>query len=123
MSGFLNSFERETLKKIYKKSVKFSRKAHVVLLLDSGLSCLEVAKICYIDESTVRRYEKEYDDGGIKKLLENNHKGSVCSLSQDQLEDLKDHLRKNIYPSSKGICVLVKKNVELSIQTRGWESF
>lgn len=121
MIGFLKHNEREQLKVLYKtaKNVRISRKAHIILLLDKGLSYGEVAKLLFIDELTVRRNEAAYKEDGLSSITTIKFKGSIGFLSESQREELKEHLSTNIYSTSKAVCVYVQKKYLVSYTSRG----
>jgi len=35
------------------------------LLLDDGLSCVQIGKVLYLDDDTVRIWHKQYQSGGL----------------------------------------------------------
>ncbi len=63
--GFLDAQERADCLRIVKdgrEEQRFSRRAHVLLLLDRGMSFEEVASVLFLDDSTVRTWRKAYED-------------------------------------------------------------
>ena len=47
---------------------KYADRIRVILLLDSGESSSDIARFLFLNESTVRNYEKRYKEGGLEKL-------------------------------------------------------
>jgi transposase len=77
--------------------------------LNEGVSYPQIAKILLLDETTARRYEKEYEKSGIDGLLEVRYHGSHGFLSEAEERDLEIHLKRHIYQSVKAICWHVEK--------------
>jgi len=121
LQGFLTRDKQEYLKQIYKKSrdAKASRKAHVILLLNEGFSYTEVARLCFVDEMTTRRYEATYKKDGVSSILISNFKESLCSLSEEQLQELKLHLAEVVYPTTQAVAEYVKKKYSVEYSSRG----
>ncbi len=76
---------------------RFADKLKVLLLLDKGLSCIEVGEILLLDDDTIRKYRNQYLAQGAESLLDDNNKGSQAYLSMEQLETLDKHLQGNVY--------------------------
>ncbi len=121
MEVFLSPKERDELLKVYKlnRDGKVSRRAHVILLLNKGFTSNEISKICFLDDQTIRRLYNIYKDQGIEVLLSFNYKGSSCSLSDSQLDELTKHLRNTIYPTAKAVCNFVLEKYKLKYSEKG----
>jgi transposase len=78
-----------------------------VIALNAGHSYAHVAAMLLIDESTVRRHLKEFNEN---KKLETNNGGSSCRLSIAEQEELVAHLKQNTYLYVKDICQYIKVN-------------
>ena len=68
-----------------------------------GHSIAQVASILMIDEETLRNYKNQYKKGGIIELLENNHKGSMCRLSELEINELKCELEATMYLTIRSV--------------------
>lgn len=55
--------------------------AHAILLLDDGLSALEVARIMYVDDDTAYQWRRLWTEGGPARLSEFGGKGASPRLS------------------------------------------
>jgi len=53
------------------------------------------------DERTFNRYKKIYIEKGIDGLVENNYQGRPCSLSKEQIEQLKQELDSKLYATGE----------------------
>jgi transposase len=111
MSSSIPTEEREILIEAHQAehNKRQADRIKTVLYLDEGKTYAEIAKLLFLDDNTIRRYEKEYQDGGLDHLLEDNYKGGTSSLSVTQEEELKTHLRENLYHRAKEVCEYVKQ--------------
>lgn len=75
-----------------------------ILLLHDGYSHGEIAKILLLDDSTTRRYEQEYREGGLEELLSDNFTGGKSKLTKDQEQQLDVHLAEHTYGTAKEVC-------------------
>lgn len=78
---------------------RVQQKMEVVLLKSHGLPHEKIASISKIDESTLRSYLRDYQEGGIEKLKTLSWQGSESELSQHQ-NTLKDFFFKTHRPLS-----------------------
>ncbi|MDR2437954.1 MAG: helix-turn-helix domain-containing protein, partial [Planctomycetaceae bacterium] len=69
----------------------------VVIALALGYQVSDLALIFMLDGDTIRHYFRLYKEGGINGLLEIHYKGHPSYLPDEQKEELKEHLRQNIY--------------------------
>lgn len=98
---------------------RFADKLKALLLLDKGLSCMEVGEILLLDDDTVRKYRNQYFAQGVGSLLEDNNKGSQPYLSIAQLEELDKHLEESAYSDSKGIRDWVERKFNIKYTASG----
>jgi acyl-CoA synthetase (AMP-forming)/AMP-acid ligase II len=54
------------------------------LLLDDGLSCVQIGKVLYLDDDTVRNWHKPYQSGGLGLLTTFDWKGGLTFLNTAQ---------------------------------------
>ena len=90
-----------------------------ILLLDDGLSYSHIAKVLFLDDQTIRNYEKTYSQYGISKLLKTSYKGGESKLSPKQEAELKDHVEKKTYHSAAAIAHYVENAYEISYSVKG----
>jgi transposase len=81
-----------------------------VYSLAIGHSIAQVASILMIDEETLRNYKKRYEEGGIPELLKNNHKGSMCRLSEAEIDILKSELQTTIHLTTQSVIHFIETN-------------
>ena len=115
MKGFLTKEQRkELLSELHlERNRKYADRIRVILLLDSGESATDIARFLFLNDSTVRNYEKRYKEGGIEGLIIDNHIGRSAYLSQEEQRKLVLELGSKIYPTTKAIISYVKKEFEV----------
>lgn len=109
MKDFLTFQERFVLREAH-RAERVKRRADrvkAVLLLDAGWSYEKVAEALFLDDSTVRRYESDYQEGGLDLLIEDDYQGRSCKLSISQEAELRQHLEGTTYGSAKEIVVYI----------------
>lgn len=111
MSDFLTTQEVSILKEAHHSSRlrKSADRIKTILLLNNGLSYTQIAKILLLDETTLRRYEKEYQKAGVDGLLESRYHGSLGLLTKEQESELTVHLKKHIHKTVKSVVACVLK--------------
>lgn len=121
MKGFLTTDQRIELldEHRHEHDRRFADRIKTILHLDAGWSYQDIAEALFLDDSTIRRYEKNYQVGGLECLLTDNYKGGFGLLSSDQLSFLKDHLSKNTYLSCKEIVVYIKEQFGVDYKVGG----
>jgi len=75
MKNFLTAQEVIVLREAHYDS-EFRKQADrikAILALNRGLSYEQTAKLLLLDQTTIRRYEKEFKKIGVDGILENNH--------------------------------------------------
>lgn len=86
-SGFLSSNDRKEMLGCVKSQTEehgIARRANALLLLDDGQSCAQVAKVLYLDDDTVRRWYKQYLQGGWDFVVINDWQGGQSRMSTEQ---------------------------------------
>jgi len=79
------------------KQRKHADKLKAILMLDDGFFCVDVGKILFLDDDTIRGYRNTYLSQGAASLLTNNNKGRIFFLNPKQLDVLEKHLEDNTY--------------------------
>jgi len=98
---------------------RFADRIKTILSLDKGYSVKEISDILLINESTVRRYKKAYDVGGLEELIEDGYRGAGTKLTQLQETNLKAHLQENTYLSTKEIIFYVEATYKVNFSSSG----
>lgn len=117
----LSAEQRQILEEAHdaERNKRQADRIKTILLRHDGYSHQKIAKILLLDDSTVRRYETEYEQGGLDLLLGDEYKGGTSSLSLLQEEKLKAHLRENLYHRAKDICAYVRQTDGVAYTTEG----
>lgn len=97
---------------------RVARRANAVLLLDDGLSCMEVAKVLYLDDDTVRRWYDVYVAEKMEGLSRFGFKGSACDLTLDQQEQLKAWVRAALPRSTREVGAWIAQQFGIIYKTR-----
>ena len=122
MNGFIITQAQINELRRAHRSTKDKRAADRIKAIYSlavGYSAKEIADILMIDDETLRNYVKRYQDGGVKALLENKHKGSSSNLSEMELKELELHVKSNSYLSADGIVDYVYKTYGIKYSISG----
>jgi transposase len=100
-----------------KRSAADAYRINAVILLATGWAAEEVAEILLLDDETIKLYVKRYKQGGVPLLLERHYLGGFQKISTEQSDVLRQELDRNIYLTTKSICVYVtnKFNVDYTI--------
>lgn len=121
MDNFLTSEARKELlfEHKHEKDKHFADRLKTILHLDAGWSYEEIAEALLLDDSTIRRYEKNYLKGGIECLLTDDYKGGFGFLSSQQEELLSNHLQNHIYLSCKEVLHYIYKEFGIKYSVGG----
>jgi len=111
MKDFLTAEEVSILEEAHHscRLRKGADRIKTILMLDEGYSYDKIAHILRLDDTTIRRYEREYEKTGIDGLLEDHYHGSPGFLSEVEERDLEIHLRKHTFHSVKAVCWYVNQ--------------
>jgi transposase len=118
--GFLSTAERKELLSLARDGSaehRIARRANAILLLDDGLSCERVAKVLYLDDDTVRRWRKLYDERGISGLEQFDAGGSSSRLSTEQEEALKAYVAQALPRSTRQIGAFIERDFGVVLRT------
>jgi transposase len=115
----MNTIERSNLIAQHRKErdKRLADRIKVILWLDRGFTYEEIAKLLYLDDSTIR--EEIFKKDGIEALLDLNYKGRISRLNDHQKIELKEHLIKYIYLSSKAVLTYVKEKYNIDYKESG----
>jgi len=119
---FLDAEERADCLRIVKdgrEEQRFSRRAHVLLLLDDGMSYEQVSKVLFLDDSTVRAWRKAYEDSGVESIYALDLKGGFSPLSPLELDELRAWATEVLPTSTTEIGQFVKERFEFEYTRSG----
>jgi transposase len=117
----LSPRERDTLIEAHgaQHTKRFADRIKSILLLDEGKTYEEIARILLLDDSTIRRYETEYNDAGIDALIVDDYTGGTGNLSVTQIAELTKHVREQLFHRAKDIAAFVEKTYHISYTPEG----
>lgn len=119
MSNFLSA-QQVKLLDIAHKATKNKKKADrikAILAANNGFTHEEIARILRLDDSTTRRYIKDFEEKGI--IVRNQYIGKPGRLSKEQEAELKAHVKENLYACADEIAVYVGKEYRIMYSQRG----
>lgn len=121
MKDFLAAKEIKALLQAHKREDfrRFADRIKSILMLNRGVSYEEISRSLLLDETTIRRYEKQYKEKGLEGLLEDHYTGSVGTLSILEEEALVVHLREHTYHTVKAIVAYVEKAYRINYSIAG----
>jgi transposase len=121
MKDFLTAQEIEILEEAHHSS-RFRKSADrikTILFLNNGFTYAQTAKLLLLDETTIRRYEKEYQESGIDGLLEHHYHGSFANLSKAQEKELTGYLKTNLHQTAKEAAAYIQQTYAISYSVEG----
>ena len=121
MQGFLTEEQIGILREAH-YSCRYRKSADrikAILLLNDGLPYEQVAKILMLDDTTIRRYEKQFEKVGIDGLIECRYFGSRGILTKMQEMGLTTHLKNKTYQTVKEIVSYAQKHYRKTYSVEG----
>ncbi|WP_420819948.1 helix-turn-helix domain-containing protein [Saliniramus fredricksonii] len=82
--GFLSTSERRELEACLRSQREdhgIARRANAILLLGDGKSCQEIAEFLYLDEDTIRIWDKAYQRAGWDALSVDAWQGGQSGMT------------------------------------------
>ncbi len=122
MTDFKLSQDEISSLKVIHRTTKKKREADrikTIILLGTGWSIREVAEVLMLDDETVRNYINRYKEGGLKLLLQDNHKGYGGKLSTSEIVQLDVHLNENTYLRTQDIVAYVSRQFKVKYSISG----
>lgn len=105
MRDFLTAQEIEILREAHYSAFdrKHADRIKTILFLNQGFTYKQTAKLLMLDETTIRRYEKQFKKGGADLLVEANYSGSESFLTTLEQEQLTLHLKAHTLKTVKEV--------------------
>lgn len=121
MGGFLTNEQVIVLKQAHKttKDKRLADRMKAVLSLNAGFEYEHVAAILLLDEITLRRYVRKFQEKGIEGLLEYRYRGGKSRLTRNQEEELKIFLRDNTKRTAKEVADHTNKTYDIVFSVIG----
>jgi len=118
----LSPSEIKELQRIQKKD-RFHRrrfiKATVLLMLHHGFSSSDIQLSLTLDDNTIRRYVRGYQEKGLKRYMEDGYVPYSGKLSEQQEQLLILHLDEYLYEDAKTVCAYVLQTFGVSYSISG----
>jgi len=116
--------EREIaeLRRIQKKENFHRRrfvKATVLLMLHNGLTLEEICHSLSLDDNTIYRYVKSFQEKGLEDYMKDNYVGCQGKLTAEQERTLVSHLENNLYSDCNSICTYVRETFGVKFSVTG----
>lgn len=121
MKGFLTKEQIGILREAHYscRLRKSADRIKAILFLNQGFTYEQTAKLLMLNDTTIRRYEKEFEKVGVDGLIECRYFGSKGILAKQQEIGLTTHLRNKTYKTVKAICFYVEKHYGKSYSVEG----
>lgn len=121
MKGFLTEEQIGILREAHYSAIrkKSADRIKTILFLNDGFTYEQTAKLLMLNDTTIRRYEKQYEKVGIDGLIESRYFGSRGILTKMQETGLITHLKNKTYQTVKEICFYVIKHYRKSYSIEG----
>ena len=97
---------------------RFARRANAILLLADGMSPNQVAKVLFLDDSTIYQWLKEFHKNGFDGLMTLDYKGSDGYLSKQQIVSLIQWITESTPRSTTAVGEWLFKQFDISFQSR-----
>src|SRR3989338_4612299 len=98
---------------------KSADRIKAILFLNEGFSYEQTAKLLMLNDTTIRRYEKEFEKLGVDGLIECRYFGSRGILTKVQEIGLTTHLKNHTYQTVKEVTVYALKHYKKSYSVEG----
>ncbi len=118
--GFLDPASRQDLIAVARNGSaknRLVRRANALGPLDDGMSCAKVATVLLLDDDTVRRWHRLYEEDGIEGLASFGYEGA-CRLTEAQQEWLADWIAETLPRSRREIGAWIERDYGIAYQGR-----
>ncbi|MCX6272789.1 MAG: IS630 family transposase [Bacteroidetes bacterium] len=120
MSDFLTKQQVKLYRELHRQvdaSVKDRIKA--ILMLNTGYTYEHIAEVLLLDDSTIRRWHRKYEERGLGCLISDDFIGGTCKLTLKEQQELTQHLEENVYLTAKEICSYVEEIFKVVYTVKG----
>lgn len=121
MRDFLTAQEVIILREAHYDS-KYRKQADrikAILFLNQGFDFDTTARLLMLDETTIRRYLKEFKASGVDGLLEDHYSGSESFLSTIQQQELTLYLKGHTLKTVKEVAAYTKTKYSMEYSIEG----
>ena len=125
-ASFLTDKERLELRAVLRRvrgDALALRRANILLLLDKGWTCEQVAEAFFLEISTIEAVRRAYMAGGISSLYAADILGRPLKLTVAQREELAEHLASTHYATSQEVRDYISATYEVTYSRAGIIAF
>jgi len=97
---------------------RLARRANALVLLDDGWSYERVAAALFVDDETVRRWDRLFVEDGLEGLTRFDSGGSCPRLSEDQEAKLKSWIATTLPRSTRQVGAYIEKEFGVIYESR-----
>jgi transposase len=117
----LTTEERISLTTIHRgcQDKRTADRIKAIMLVDKGYTYQQIEEILLIDERTLGRYKKIFQEKGVVGLISDNYSGSSYKLSEEQRALLTTELDSTPYQTAADICDYVQKTFNVRYSPQG----
>ncbi|NJK83667.1 MAG: IS630 family transposase [Saprospiraceae bacterium] len=121
MSITINTDEKLALKKLQKQVQERWLYVRItsILMLSEGFSVFQISNILGIDDNSVYRYQKAYNELDLTVFLSRDYQGYFGKLDSVQLGKLCAELNSKLYTSTQEVCLYVQKTFGVKYSCQG----
>lgn len=121
MPGFLTEEQILALKTAHRqqREKRLADRIKAVLMLNEGFTAEQISRALLLDEVTIHRYRRQYQEKGINGLLEIHYVGGKSSLTLLREQELKNYLIDNTKRTAKEVADYIRKTYGLSYSIIG----
>ena len=119
--GFLTVEDRKALIALARDGsslARVTRRANALVLLDSGMSCQQVAKVLLFDDDTIRGWYELFELSGLEGLTRIEMGGSSGKMNFEQTEALKAWVNATLPRSTRQVGAWIEKEFGLVYESR-----
>ncbi|CAK0779876.1 hypothetical protein CCP2SC5_990005 [Azospirillaceae bacterium] len=110
--GFLSAEDRNDLIELARDGTvehRLARRANALVLLDDGWSCEEVGRALLLNDDTIRRWHRSFQEDGFDGLVAFNYEGGACRLTIEQQEKLKIWIEATLPRTTREVGAWIEK--------------
>jgi len=100
---------------------RYADRIKALLLWDKGWTFEEISEVLLLDESTIRRYRKWYEEEGLERLLNDDWGGSERRLTEEEEATLTEYLSEHLCSTTTEVCEFVKREFGVEYSLRGMQ--
>lgn len=108
------------------EEARYDHRLHVILLIVNGMTCPQISKLFGDAERTVRHWVHRFNEDGLVGLVDLDHPGRPCRLTEENLKRINEVLRKTPEDfglighlwDGKTLAVFVQKKFKVDLSVR-----